>query len=68
MALKPHQERVVAEQIELADKIAKLTAFINGPRWGTETSPPERSRLRRQLAVMEQYDAILLERIGAFEV
>jgi hypothetical protein len=66
MALQPHQQRVVDEQTQLADKIAKLTAFINGPKWGTDVSPPERSRLRRQLAVMEQYDAILLERIGAF--
>jgi hypothetical protein len=66
VSLQPHQQRVVAEQKDLADKIAKLTTFTNGAMWGQITLA-ERQRLRRQLTAMEQYDAVLLERIGAFE-
>lgn len=65
MPLQEHQQRVVAEQKELSERIAKLTAFINGAMWG-QIPAPERSRLRRQLKAMEDYDTVLLERIAAF--
>lgn len=66
MPLQEHQKRVVAEQRELSERIAKLTAFICGPTW-IEVERAERARLIRQLAAMESLDHILLERIGAFE-
>ena len=33
MQLQPHQQRVIAERDELADKLAKLTKFINSERF-----------------------------------
>ena len=65
-ALLPHQQRVANEQADLAAKIGRLTQFINGPR--LEALPPlEQKRLVEQLGIMTQYNAILLERIGAFK-
>jgi hypothetical protein len=66
MTLQAHQQRVVAEQKELFDRIQKLTAFTNGAMWG-QIDRAERERLKRQLTAMEQYDAVLLERIAAFK-
>lgn len=65
MTLQSHQQRVVDEQRELAGRMDKLTGFIGGPKWNAVTRA-ERSRLVRQLSAMEQYDRVLLERIGAF--
>lgn len=62
----PHQQRVVDEQQELAGRVEKLTAFINGPTFPS-VEGAERMRLRRQLSIMERLDAVLLERIGAFK-
>jgi hypothetical protein len=64
--LQPHQQRVVAEQQELAERIEKLTAFIAAPRFPEIVPRAEQERLRRQRAAMEAYDAVLLERIAAF--
>ncbi len=66
MQLKPHQERVVTEQKELAEKLEKLTAFIFTPTFAA-LSAPEQERLNRQYGIMEQYVKVLGERIAAFE-
>lgn len=64
-ALQPHQQRVVAERIELDDRRAKLWAFMSSE---TYKSLPmlEQIRLGYQLKVMSQYSDILAERIAAF--
>ncbi len=64
--MAPHQQRVVDEQLELAGRIEKLNAFIGGSAIFQAQGGAEQQRLRRQLNAMEQYDAVLLERIAAF--
>lgn len=63
--MKPHQDRVVEERQELAAKIERLQAFVNGPQF-TVIGPDERERLLRQLVVMHSYERVLGERIAAF--
>lgn len=66
MQLKPHQERVVIEQKELAEKLEKLTAFTFTDTFAALPAP-EQERLNRQHGIMEQYVNVLGERIAAFE-
>lgn len=63
--LKPHQIRVLGEKAELDYKRAKLIAFINGPFFD-KVDPSERHRLARQLTFMDDYSAVLGERIMDF--
>ena len=64
-ALEPHQIRVVGEKAELDYKRAKLIAFIQSPAFETvETA--EKSRISRQLMHMDDYSAVLGERIIGF--
>jgi hypothetical protein len=65
MPLAPHQQRVVAEQAELAERLTKLCAFTVSEPFDA-LGKAERKRLRRQVIAMELYDAVLLERIEAF--
>jgi hypothetical protein len=59
------QERVIAERKELYEKCEKLNAFI--PSSIFKSLPvDEQVRLRMQLLVMNQYAAILAERIAEF--
>ena len=48
MQLKPHQERVVTEQKELAEKLEKLTAFTFTDTFSALPAP-EHDRLIREL-------------------
>ena len=66
MQLKPHQERVVTEQKELAEKLEKLTAFTFTDTFAALPTP-EQERLNRQHGIMTQYVNVLGERIAAFE-
>lgn len=66
MAIQPHQQRVIDERIELADKLGKLYAFFQSPIFAT-LSEAERSRLRSQARFMDGYLAVLAERIEAWE-
>lgn len=64
--LHPHQQRVVAEKIELDKKVTALSEFIgNSPIFMT-LDPAEQERLREQCEVMWQYSEILGQRIEAF--
>ena len=65
MELQPHQQRVVAEKAELDEKLTKLDAFGRTPLFALLPAD-EQGRLNRQHSVMEQYSAILGERIAAF--
>lgn len=66
MTYLAHQQRVVDEQHELADRINKLSTFLVGETFKA-LGNAEQSRLRRQRTAMEAYDQVLLERIAAFD-
>lgn len=63
--MAPHEERVVAEKTELDEKISKLTAFIFSLKFDSLTSE-EKDRLSRQHRHMQEYSAVLEERIDSF--
>ena len=65
MELQPHQQRVVDEKAELDAKLAKLDAFGRTEMFAS-LPPDEQGRLNRQHSIMEQYSAVLGERIRAF--
>ena len=60
-----HQERVVTEKDELEQKIGKLHSFIGGSIFQT-LDEQEQQRLTKQVDLMEQYAAVLGQRIAAF--
>ena len=60
-----HQQRVVDEKNELADKLTKLNNFIGGTVF-YDLLPAERIRVAKQAGVMKDYLDILNERIAAF--
>lgn len=64
--MKPHQERVIQEKLELDEKRNKLQAFIDGDVFKT-IDGTEQLRLRQQIWVMGLYSQILGERIAAFK-
>ena len=63
--LAPHQQRVVDEQAELAERLSKLRAFFQSPIF-FKLDSAEQSRLRSQARFMDGYLAVLGERIEAF--
>ena len=63
--MQPHQQRVVTEKDELAEKLTKLNAFIGGEIYNG-LPEDERTRLARQATAMKDYLDILNERIQAF--
>ena len=63
--LLPHQQRVVDELNELSTKVGKLNAFIETKLFDS-LDESEKDRLRRQFAIMMDYQQVLAERIGAW--
>lgn len=63
--MQPHQQRVVDERDDLADKLTKLNSFI-GKDMFNSLPAEERIRLARQATVMKDYLDILNDRINAF--
>jgi hypothetical protein len=59
-----YQQRVLQEREELNERIIKLVMFI--ATRSDEVPEDEQKRLDRQLWIMGQYSAVLLERIEAF--
>ncbi len=66
MAVEPHQQRVLDEHKELTLRLTKLTAFIGGPTF-TGLKADEQERLYRQRLIMREYQAVLDQRIAAWE-
>lgn len=64
-AFASHQQRVLQERDELADKGDKLSAFL-GSNIFAALEADERERLSRQLYAMGMYLTVLNERIAAF--
>lgn len=63
--MQPHQERVVDERNELAEKLTKLNSFMTGEIHNGLPSD-EKVRLARQACAMKDYLDILNERIQSF--
>lgn len=63
--LQPHQQRVVDEKAELDVKLEALRAFLRGSLFET-LNVSERSRLRKQAEIMNQYSQVLAQRIAHF--
>ena len=61
----PFQERVVDEKRDLDTKLEKLIAFTQGETYAALTEA-EKSRLRNQARFMDEYSAVLADRIAAF--
>ena len=59
------KERVITERDELAERLAKLVAFLNGDA-SQALDEHEISRLRSQRYYMSGYHNVLDERIAAF--
>lgn len=63
--LQPHQQRVVAEKLELDDRLNKLNAFFSTVMYKS-LPPEEQDRMTRQSVAMTDYSDVLGERIAAF--
>lgn len=63
--LKAHQIRVLGEKAELDHKRGKLIAFMQSPAFEA-LEAGEKNRLTRQLTIMDDYSAVLGERIVGF--
>lgn len=61
----PHQERVINERTELADKVEKLGRFLFGSLFDSLHSD-EQKRLVKQYAYMKLYLEVIDERVAAF--
>lgn len=63
--LLPYQERVIQEKQELDDRIYRLTEFTLSHNF-EGVNMYEQQRLLKQLRIMQEYSAILIERIYNF--
>lgn len=63
--LPAHQQRIIAEQVELGDKLNKLTTFLDTDRF-KGLDPAEQDRMHAQANAMERYFGVLNDRIAAF--
>lgn len=65
--MQPHEERVVAEQKELAEKLTKLREFIASSALFKGLSIDEQARLKTQEFHMSMYWRVLGDRIAEFQ-
>jgi len=63
--MRPHQQRVVDEKVELDEKHRRLRVFLIGDVFGG-LDEAEQRRLQAQVVAMKVYSDILGERIAAF--
>lgn len=61
--MEPWQERVIAEKVELDDRLERLHHAL---RFRTDLDPAQRDLMFRQACYMEAYSSTLRERIEAF--
>lgn len=66
--MKPHEQRVVDELKELAERRGKLDTFMNSGNNNAFSALPsgEQNRLHRQFNIMREYEVVLKERIEHF--
>lgn len=63
--MKPHEERVVAEEKDLSDKLNKLGVFIAGEPFQA-LDFEDRRLLQEQQIYMTKYASVLRQRIARF--
>jgi hypothetical protein len=63
--MQPHEERVLAEEAELSDRLNKLGAFIHGETFPTLAAEDQRL-LQEQDDCMRAYAGVLRQRIARF--
>ena len=63
--MQPFQQRVIEEKAELDDRLEKLDAFGRTDLFASLPDDEQR-RLNLQHSLMEQYSAVLADRIAAF--
>jgi len=63
--VKEYQERVIKERTAINKKIFKLRRFLLN-NITDQLDKEEKSRLNKQLRIMEKYESILIERINNF--
>lgn len=61
--IAPHQQRLIVEEAELREKLARLRAFINTSPIFQRLSATEKTLLRAQESVMAAYHGILKQRL-----
>jgi hypothetical protein len=64
--MQPHEERVVTEQKELAEKLVKLREFIASNPIFQKLALNEQARLKTQEFHMSMYWRVLGDRISEF--
>lgn len=62
----PHQQRVIDEKTQLADRLEKLKAFIASNPLFEDLAEIEQDALRDQADAMQTYLDILVDRISRF--
>ena len=65
--MQPHEELVVQERDELADKLVKLSTFILKSDTFRALSDDDKQLLRLQRDTMLEYHEILEDRIAGFD-
>lgn len=65
--MQPHEERVVTEQKELLGKLNKLREFIDSSSIFRKLPYDEQGRLKIQRFLMQEYSAVLIDRIDNFD-
>jgi hypothetical protein len=65
--MERYQQRVIDEHAELNDRLHKLIEFFGtGQDLQIGLPAPEKTRLSRQMLIMQLYEQVLRERIDAF--
>jgi hypothetical protein len=64
--MPPYQKRVLDEKEQLDERIEKLEGYLDDTDRVAKLSPDEQELLGRQLSAMQEYSAILEERISLF--
>ena len=64
--MEAHQQRVVQERDDLQEKLTYLQIFICQSHAFDDLGDDEKSRLRNQAEIMDEYSDILSARIAAF--
>jgi hypothetical protein len=64
--MQPHEERVVTEKNDLANKLTKLREFISSSLIFKDLPIDEQARLKTQEFHMSMYWRVLMDRIAEF--
>jgi len=64
--IQPHQQRVLDEQNELAERLNKLQVFVGSKKFN-EVAEPERGLLLEQMHHMTAYYVTLTKRVDSWK-